>query len=227
MSQEYNPPPSDFVADPDAFEVEYRRQLTLLMNSQPNRAREWLFAKCDRVLQRAQALVDSDEDPSLDRKHQLTVEEKAAKREQVRATRTQLEVLQELREGIRDPAIALMFDVVAPLGVALGLGCHEVTPRTQRLLGGASYLAKQHAEQAARAREATEKKTQWMRDLMPTALTFLANYKGTQTLAAKVRCFREKSPGLKKSERQIRSLLAAAIKERQTILDSGSMSNSC
>src|SRR5690606_27128262 len=112
--------------------------------------------------------------------------------------------------GVRDPAIAAMFDTIAPLAITLGTVCHEVSPRTQEALGDQDHVRMRSADQAEIARRSANKRTQWMRDLMPVATSFLQNYRGTQTWTAKRMKFEAEFPHIQKSVKQLNSLLKAA-----------------
>ncbi|RZJ17648.1 MAG: hypothetical protein EON91_08600 [Brevundimonas sp.] len=227
MSPPPLPAPADLLHDPDAFEAEADRQLLLCLQGQPNNALEWSTAKCRQMLLAAQALIDDDHPASLSPKHQLPKAEKVRKRTQTDAALTLLSVLDELRRGVRDPAIAHMFDTVAPIAMSLGMACHEVSPRTQEALGDQNHTRQRSARQAEVGKRSAALRTQWMRDLMPTAIAFLASYSGTQSWEAKRAKFQELFPNPDRSDKQIRTLLKAADKERLTILNSRSSTNSC
>lgn len=227
MSPPPLPAPADLVHDPEAFEAEASRQLLLCIQGQPNTALEWSAAKCRQMLHASQALIDGTHPPSLSPKHPLPEVEKARKRAQAEVAMALLNVLDELRQGIRDPAIAHMFDTVAPIAMSLGMACHEVSPRTQEALGDQNHTRERSARQAEVGKRSAVIRTQWMRALMPTAIAFLASYSGTQSWEAKRAKFQRVFPDVHRSEKQILTLLKAADKERLTILDSRSSTNSC
>lgn len=224
-----NPSPDDFLTDPVRFEAEFERQLRLCLTRKPNRATEWIRAKCELQLQVAEAWASGNYDPALGPRYPLSTAEQARKREQMEMARCYLAVLAEFQERTSaHPGLARLFGMIVPLAFATGMACHEVSQRNQELLGGQAYLEEWKAARAATARHSASIRASWKEKLTPALQVFLAEYRGTRTYAAMARRFLAKNPAVERGERPIAELIKSVlVKESDTTLESRSSMNGC